>query len=151
MTITRKIKIGKILKLFFLSIQSIADLSYKFEKLKKKLKFFEKCSRKKNPKEKNQLRFSVATLFRFVARFLRVRIVDSSWTRFALNAFKWIFSGGFFPGGFFSGGIFSGVIFSGGILSICPNTDFLNQEQPNLSIVKLEKRVTKVIRILRRK
>ena len=41
-----------------------------------------------NPPEKKKkfkLRFFVATLFRFVARFARVRIEDSSLNRFALN------------------------------------------------------------------
>ena len=34
------------------------------------------------------LRFSVATLFRFVARFARRRIEDSSFNRFALNGIQ---------------------------------------------------------------
>ena len=42
----------------------------------------EKISPKKNI---HQLVFSVATLFRFVARFARVRIEDSSRNRFTLN------------------------------------------------------------------
>ena len=37
MTITRKVKIGKTGNLVFLSILPIADLSSKFEKLKKKI------------------------------------------------------------------------------------------------------------------
>ena len=36
------------------------------------------------------LRFSVTTLFRFVARFARVRIKDSSRNRFALNGIQGI-------------------------------------------------------------
>ena len=52
------------------------------------------------------LRFSVATLFRFVARFARGRIEDSSFKRFALNGIQRDFFGGFFPGGFLSGGFY---------------------------------------------
>ena len=37
--------------------------------------------------------FSVATLFRFVARFARVRIEESSRNRFALNGIQRDFSG----------------------------------------------------------
>ena len=51
---------------------------------------------KKSPQKKNWLRFSVATLFRFVARFNRVRIEDSSRNRFALNAIQRDFFGGIF-------------------------------------------------------
>ena len=53
------------------------------------------------------LGFSVATLFRFVARFAPVRIEDCSRNRFALNGIQREFFRG----------IFSGEIFSGGILS----------------------------------
>ena len=48
--------------------------------------------------KKMQLRFSVATLFRFVARFTRVRIEDSSRNRFALNGIQRDFSGGILSG-----------------------------------------------------
>ena len=44
----------------------------------------------------------LSTLFRFVARFARVRIEDSSFNRFALNGIQRDFSGGFFPGGFYA-------------------------------------------------
>ena len=45
---------------------------------------------------------SVATLFRFVARFARVRIEDSSFNRFALNGIQSdFFRGDFFLGGFY--------------------------------------------------
>ena len=44
----------------------------------------------------SELRFSVATLFRFVARFARVRIEDSSFNRFALNGIQRDFFGGIF-------------------------------------------------------
>ena len=47
-------------------------------------------------------------MFRFVARFARGRIEDSSFNRFALNGIQ----SGFF-GGIFSGGIFVGWILSG--------------------------------------
>ena len=51
-----------------------------------------------------QLRFSVATLFRFVARFAHVKIEDSSRNRFALNGIqRKLFRGDFFQGGFFRG------------------------------------------------
>ena len=53
-----------------------------------------------------QIRFSVATLFRFVARFARVRIDDSSFNRFALNGIQRYFFGGIFPGRFLSGGFY---------------------------------------------
>ena len=46
---------------------------------------------------------SVATLFRFVARFARVRIEDSSRNRFVLNGIQRDFSGGIFVGGILSG------------------------------------------------
>jgi len=45
-------------------------------------------------------------LFRFVARFARVRIEDSSFNRFALNGIQRDFFGGIFPGGFLSGGFY---------------------------------------------
>ena len=41
--------------------------------------------KKKNKYKINLLRFSVTALFRFVARFTRGRIEDSSRNRFALN------------------------------------------------------------------
>ena len=48
-------------------------------------------------------------MFRFVARFARVRIEDSSLNRFALNSIQRdFFRGLFFPGGFFPGGFFPG-------------------------------------------
>ena len=50
--------------------------------------------------------FSVATLFRFIARFARVRIEDSSRIRFALNGIQRDFFGGIFSGGIFSGGFY---------------------------------------------
>ena len=40
-------------------------------------------------------------MFRFVTRFARVRIEDSSWNRFTLNGIKGIFSGEFWSGGFY--------------------------------------------------
>ena len=46
--------------------------------------------------KKCQLRFSVATLFRFVARFARVKIENSSRNRFALNVIQMDFCGGIF-------------------------------------------------------
>ena len=52
-------------------------------------------------KLKNILCFSVATLFRFVARFARGRIENPSFNRFALNGIQRYFFGGFFPGGFY--------------------------------------------------
>ena len=52
--------------------------------------------------------FFVATLFRFVARFARVRIEDSGFNRFALNGIQRDFFGGIFSGGIFVGGILSG-------------------------------------------
>jgi len=56
-----------------------------------------------SPPEKKKLasRFSVASLFRFVARFARVKIEDSSFNRFALNGIQRGFIGGFFSGGFY--------------------------------------------------
>ena len=39
----------------------------------------------------------VAKLFRFVGRFTRVKIEDSSLNRFALNGIQRDFSGGFYP------------------------------------------------------
>ena len=45
-----------------------------------------KSPRPKFPREKKMLlRFSVATLFRYIARFARGRIEDHSFNRFALN------------------------------------------------------------------
>ena len=55
---------------FFFSIEPISNLPCKFKKIK------------------NLLRFSVATLFRFVARFARDRIEDPSFNRFALNGIQ---------------------------------------------------------------
>ena len=49
----------------------------------------------------------MATLFRFVARFARVRIEDSSFNRFALNGIQRDFFGEIFSGGIFVGGILS--------------------------------------------
>ena len=60
-----------------------------------------KSPRPKSPRKKNENK--KATLFRFVARFLRVRIKDSSWNRFLLNAIQRDFLGGFFSGGILSG------------------------------------------------
>ena len=57
-----------------------------------------KSPRKKYPQKKNWLRFSVATFYRFVARFARVRIEDSSRNRFALNGIQRDFSGGILSG-----------------------------------------------------
>ena len=45
-----------------------------------------------------ELRFSVATLFRLVARLARVRIEDASRNRFALNGIQRDFSGGILSG-----------------------------------------------------
>ena len=47
-------------------------------------------------------------MFRFVARFARVRIEDSSFNRFTLNGIQRDFLGGIFSGGIFVGGILSG-------------------------------------------
>ena len=47
-------------------------------------------------------------MFRFVARFARVRIEDSSVNRFALNGIQRDFFGGIFSGRIFVGGILSG-------------------------------------------
>ena len=47
--------------------------------------------------------FSVATLFRFVARFARVRIEDSNRNRFALNSIQKYFFGRIFYGRILSG------------------------------------------------
>ena len=47
-------------------------------------------------------------MFRFVARFARVRIEDSSFNRFALNVIQRDLFGGIFSGGTFVGGILSG-------------------------------------------
>ena len=48
-----------------------------------------------------------AMLLRFIARFARDRIEDSSLTKFALNGIQRDFFGGiFFPGGFSSGGFY---------------------------------------------
>ena len=46
-------------------------------------------------------------MFRFVARFARVRIENSSFNRFALNGIQRDFFGGIFSGGIFVGGILS--------------------------------------------
>ena len=46
-------------------------------------------------------------MFRFVARFARVRIEDSSFNRFALNGIQRDFFGGIFSGGIFVGEILS--------------------------------------------
>ena len=54
------------------------------------------------------VRCSVATLFRFVARFARGRIEDSSFNRFALNGIQRDFFGAIFSGGILVGGILSG-------------------------------------------
>ena len=54
--------------------------------------------KKKKKKSFFQLRFSVATLFRFVARFAHVRIEDSSLTRFALTGIQRDFFGGILSG-----------------------------------------------------
>ena len=50
-------------------------------------------------------------MFRFVARFVCVRIEDSSLNRFALNGIRRDFFGGIFSGGIFVGGILSGYPF----------------------------------------
>ena len=74
-------------------------LRYTFFEYHRKLGRKKKLEILKNVEEKkNWLRFSVATLFRFVARFARVRIEDSSQNRFALNGIQWDFSGGILSG-----------------------------------------------------
>ena len=68
------------------------------------IRFPDKIPPTKSPrKKKNYLHFSVATLFRFVARFARVRIEDFSLNRFVLNGIQRDFFGRIFSGGFFWG------------------------------------------------
>ena len=58
-----------------------------------------KSPRQNPPEKKNSwLRFSVAALFRFVARFARIRIEDSSLNTFALNGIQRDFFGGILSG-----------------------------------------------------
>ena len=79
MTISRKMKIRKIWKLVFFLFSRFPIFHIILKNKNKILKFwkiYEKCLRKKKfeRKKKNLLRFSVATLFRFVARFARGRM-----------------------------------------------------------------------------
>ena len=108
MTITRKIKIGKIWRLVFLSIEPISNLPCKFQKFppKKKIAILKNC------KEKKIATFFCDYVVSELARFVRGRIED--WTLVSTGsrstAFKEIFSGRLFPVGFLSEGFYPDTI-----------------------------------------